>query len=453
MSDTASSKYHRGRPVIKPPFRVVRVDQFQGHCEDGYGNERKYYNLDEAIKAARRITGESIRRCKARKDWQGMADAGMVYDAQGWLVWDGVREYMKKLRDPVRKKESNDVPCEEIRAICERCEKMILAKYRGRRVPRGIIADDEDPSQWYSDWYNNVGDGDLSCDSPEALYLFKECCYLEMRKKGCSLAQILEDLDIPAPKKTIPKWEAQCTEGGVIKRWVEALRQKYILIGSGGVKKAEINGYRKYASAMTFYLPSGEQAGDLVVYGKGREFMFSSRKKLIKLKLRDRDEGSEFIHIGTSRRIHIPFKSSECMEIIHIDHRKRKPKYYSYFESDGNLRQVQDQSVLYFKDMDSLHAYYSKPRLPEPSRRRISPGEDGMIWITLPRSSRNHSISFRDEGMNFKAALTESGGIKAIGISRREGRMHTVVYARDRQKRLATGWDHGKAFIDLWLPR
>ena len=79
----------------KPPFRVDLVDQFQGHCEYGYGTEDYYDDLDEAIEVARQITEEGIKHCGSVENWHGMGNAGLVYDSQGKLVWDGIEEYTK----------------------------------------------------------------------------------------------------------------------------------------------------------------------------------------------------------------------------------------------------------------------------------------------------------------------------------------------------------------------
>jgi hypothetical protein len=81
-------------PDYKPnsPFRVVYVDQFQGHHEDGYGPVGEYKSLDEAISVARKFTEEAIREAESVNAWDGMGMAGLVYDANHMLVWDGVVE-------------------------------------------------------------------------------------------------------------------------------------------------------------------------------------------------------------------------------------------------------------------------------------------------------------------------------------------------------------------------
>ena len=74
-----------------PPFRVDVVDQYEGHCEDGYGPAGSYDRLEDAIAEARRITEAAIKESGSYKNWDGMGDAGLVYDATGKLVWDGVK--------------------------------------------------------------------------------------------------------------------------------------------------------------------------------------------------------------------------------------------------------------------------------------------------------------------------------------------------------------------------
>jgi hypothetical protein len=84
----------------KPPFRVDLVDQFQGHCEYGYSTlTTGFDNLEDAISYARQITEEAIQNVGSFERWNGMGDAGLVYDSRGMLVWDGVREYQKKYKE------------------------------------------------------------------------------------------------------------------------------------------------------------------------------------------------------------------------------------------------------------------------------------------------------------------------------------------------------------------
>jgi hypothetical protein len=76
----------------KPPFTVDVVDQFEGHCEDGYWTEGTYETLDAAIAVARKITEDAIKQSGSVKQWDGMGDAGLVYDANGRKIWDGITE-------------------------------------------------------------------------------------------------------------------------------------------------------------------------------------------------------------------------------------------------------------------------------------------------------------------------------------------------------------------------
>jgi len=75
----------------KPPFRVDVVDQYEGHCEDGYSPAGSYDRLEDAIAEARRITEAAIKKAGSFWNWDGMGDAGLVYDATGKLVWNGVK--------------------------------------------------------------------------------------------------------------------------------------------------------------------------------------------------------------------------------------------------------------------------------------------------------------------------------------------------------------------------
>jgi hypothetical protein len=75
-----------------PPFRVDRVDRFQKHCQDGYDENGRFQNLIMAVETAERIIEEGIKRCGSFKSWDGRGDAGIVYDAHGELIWDGVIE-------------------------------------------------------------------------------------------------------------------------------------------------------------------------------------------------------------------------------------------------------------------------------------------------------------------------------------------------------------------------
>jgi hypothetical protein len=75
----------------EPPFTVDIVDQFTGADEDAYGTVGRFDTLEAAIAEARRITEEAIKSAGSYRQWDGMGDAGLVYDATGRLVWDGVK--------------------------------------------------------------------------------------------------------------------------------------------------------------------------------------------------------------------------------------------------------------------------------------------------------------------------------------------------------------------------
>jgi hypothetical protein len=79
------------------PYKVVLVDQFQGHCEDGYGDYKAYPTFADAVEVARAITESAIRECGLEEGWLGMGDAGLVYDVHHRLVWSGVIEYSNRI--------------------------------------------------------------------------------------------------------------------------------------------------------------------------------------------------------------------------------------------------------------------------------------------------------------------------------------------------------------------
>lgn len=91
---TTQHKERTGSGV--PPYHVVLVDQFNGHLEDGYSDPfGKFETLEEAIEVAREETERGIRHCGSVKEWEGMGDAGLVYDSTHKLIWDGVKEYQR----------------------------------------------------------------------------------------------------------------------------------------------------------------------------------------------------------------------------------------------------------------------------------------------------------------------------------------------------------------------
>jgi len=74
------------------PYRVDVVDQFQGPREDAYGTYGYFKSLNEAIAEARTITEESIKGFKSVEAWRGWGIASLVYDKNGHLIWDGIKE-------------------------------------------------------------------------------------------------------------------------------------------------------------------------------------------------------------------------------------------------------------------------------------------------------------------------------------------------------------------------
>jgi hypothetical protein len=90
----------------KPPFRVDVVEQYEGSSEDGYAALGSYDRLEDAIAEARRITEEAIREAGSIWNWEGMGDAGLVYDATGQLVWDGVKVLTAEQKEKASSKQS-----------------------------------------------------------------------------------------------------------------------------------------------------------------------------------------------------------------------------------------------------------------------------------------------------------------------------------------------------------
>lgn len=78
---------------MKAPFIVDGVDQFQGHCEDGYHRVGEYETFEEAVRVAREITVRGLREAGSVGQWLGMGEAGLVYDADRMQVWSGPDEY------------------------------------------------------------------------------------------------------------------------------------------------------------------------------------------------------------------------------------------------------------------------------------------------------------------------------------------------------------------------
>lgn len=78
----------------KPPYAVVAMDQYHGGQEDCCTDVGYCDTLVSAIKVARKITEDSISYGGGSiSSWQGFGEAGMVYDSEGRLVWDGILEY------------------------------------------------------------------------------------------------------------------------------------------------------------------------------------------------------------------------------------------------------------------------------------------------------------------------------------------------------------------------
>jgi len=102
------SKYYDFEHEIKPPFHIDIVDQFQGHDEYGYEMVDEYQTFEEVVKVAREITEEGIKACKSMEDWRMFGDAGLVYDSQGLLVWDGAVEYDKTEYNQIKDTEITD---------------------------------------------------------------------------------------------------------------------------------------------------------------------------------------------------------------------------------------------------------------------------------------------------------------------------------------------------------
>ena len=88
-------EYYKRRDQAKNeqngPYTVYLIEQY--NSAEG-GPWETCATLEEAITSARGITERAIKSSRdGVKGWKGMGDAGMVYDASGVLVWDGVIEY------------------------------------------------------------------------------------------------------------------------------------------------------------------------------------------------------------------------------------------------------------------------------------------------------------------------------------------------------------------------
>ncbi len=58
----------------------------------------RFDRLEDAISFARRITEDAIREAGSFEKWDGMSDAGLVYDSAGMPMWDGAAEFRQKDR-------------------------------------------------------------------------------------------------------------------------------------------------------------------------------------------------------------------------------------------------------------------------------------------------------------------------------------------------------------------
>jgi hypothetical protein len=123
--------FQKDLPKIMPEgsYKVVFVDQFEGHCADGYSDWGVYATLEEAIKVARRITEDGIEHCKSFEAWYGMGDGGLVYDKKGTLVWNGIQEYKKMNEQQQMKK------VESYRRIIDAIE--FATEAHGQQVRKG----------------------------------------------------------------------------------------------------------------------------------------------------------------------------------------------------------------------------------------------------------------------------------------------------------------------------
>jgi hypothetical protein len=90
------SKYYNIDHELKGPYRVEKLNQMLGRHENLNGISPSYDNIEMAIKVAREITKKSIKQCGSIARWSNEGMAGLVYDAQGFLVWHGVLEYTRK---------------------------------------------------------------------------------------------------------------------------------------------------------------------------------------------------------------------------------------------------------------------------------------------------------------------------------------------------------------------
>jgi hypothetical protein len=88
-----------------PPFQVMEVWWHVRHADYGCRHVGKYETYDEAVWVAEKIDNQSRRRGPGMLAWVECGQAGFVYDAEGCLLWHGVREGNKKQRATEQAKE------------------------------------------------------------------------------------------------------------------------------------------------------------------------------------------------------------------------------------------------------------------------------------------------------------------------------------------------------------
>jgi hypothetical protein len=79
-----------------PPYSVNQVAPFQEDYFSNFVTIGCFNSLEEAVKAASKINEGEIKEFETLGDWLNKGLAAMVYDNEGILLWDGVKNAMEQ---------------------------------------------------------------------------------------------------------------------------------------------------------------------------------------------------------------------------------------------------------------------------------------------------------------------------------------------------------------------